>query len=405
MSEEDRGPRLRVLVLDHTAQEGGAELALLHLVEALRADDHIELRVLLLADGPLKGRLEAAGVPVAILGLDERIATARRDRALAVAARSGAGAVRFVPRLARAIRGSRADLVVANSLKSAVLTFFAAPLAHRRWVWHLHDRLAPDYLPPTLVAAMRSLAVAGPRAIVANSRATLATLPDRARRKAIVAYPGLPPEAFAAAQPPPEAPVVGIIGRVSPTKGQREFLEAAAIVAARRPDVRFRIIGGALFGEDDYEGELRERADRLGIRDRVEFTGWVTDAPERLRRLTLLVHASPVPEPFGQVIAEAMAAGVPVVATAAGGVTEILGSGDGIRGAWWTTSTGVLVRPGDPAALAAAIDAVLDAPDAAASRARAARVDAERRLTVARTAVVVAEAWRRAGGARDRGVR
>lgn len=386
--------RPRVLVLDHTAQEGGAELALLRVAEVLCDDDDLELRVLLFADGPLRERLVSAGVQTAVLPLDEGIATASRDRIVAGAAGSALSAAGYVPRLVRAIRGSRADVVVANSLKSAVFAFFAAPLAGRRWVWQLHDRLATDYLPAPLVAAMRLIAVLGPRAIVANSRATLETLPASARRKAVVAYPGLPPEAFTRAEPASGDVVVGILGRVSPTKGQREFLEAAAIVAAGRRDVRFAVIGGALFGEHGYEAELRDLAERLGIADRVEFTGWVSDAPARLRELTVLVHASPTPEPFGQVIVEAMAAGVPVVATSAGGVPEILDENGGRSDApWSTTATGVLVRPGDSTALAQAMESVLDDRVAADARAGAANADARRRFTIERTAEAIREAW------------
>jgi glycosyltransferase involved in cell wall biosynthesis len=262
-------------------------------------------------------------------------------------------------------------------------------------VWHLHDRLARDYLPAPLVHAMRLLAAFGPRAIVVNSRATLETLPARARRKSTVAYPGLPSEAFVDREAPDNsAPLVGIIGRISPTKGQREFLNAAANVADVHPGVRFAVVGAALFGEDDYEMHLAELADTLGIGERTDFTGWVDDAPERLRRMTVVVHASPVPEPFGQVVAEAMAAGVPVIAAAAGGVTEILDpDGKAGSGEWIATPTGILVRPGDPQALAAAINEVLTDPSAASARAAAAREDARHRFTIERTADAVWRVW------------
>jgi glycosyltransferase involved in cell wall biosynthesis len=386
-----------VLVLDHTAQQGGAELALLRVAEVLRAEGTVELRVLLFADGPLRAQLAAAGVQAAVLPLDTAIATAARDRVVAGAMASAVDGIRFVLRLVRAIRGSGADLVVANSLKSAVFAFFAAPLARRRWIWHLHDRLASDYLPPVLAKAMRLIALLGPRAIVTNSRATLDTLPDRARRKSVVAYPGVRPDAFRSSGEPPEDDVVGILGRVSPTKGQREFLEAAALVAAERQDVRFAVIGGALFGEIEYEAEMRALAEQLGVAHRVEFSGWVSDAAPRLRALTVLVHASPTPEPFGQVIVEAMAAGVPVIATAAGGVPEILDPEGrcSATSSWCATTTGILVKPGDHAALAAAMNAALDDADSRRRRADAARADAEKRFTITRTASTIEGVWRR----------
>lgn len=386
-------PRPRVLLLDHTAQEGGAELALVRLAAAI--GDRADLDALLFADGPVRARLTDAGVRTAIVKLDSAIATASRGSVITGIARSAGGALAFIPRLTRAIRESHANLVVANSLKSAVFAGIAAPLAGRRWVWHLHDRLAPDYLPRPLVHAMHLLASFGPQAIVVNSRATLETLPARARRKSTIAYPGLPAEAFSElATPDPAAPLVGIVGRISPTKGQREFLIAASAVADIHPDVRFAVVGAALFGEGEYETQLAELADTLGIGERTDFTGWVDDAPERMRRMTVVVHASPVPEPFGQVVAEAMAAGVPVIAAASGGVTEILDpAGSAGSDPWGATSTGILVRPEDPQALAAAINDVLTYPSAASSRAAAARNDARHRFTIEQTADAVWRVW------------
>ncbi|GAA2982013.1 glycosyltransferase involved in cell wall biosynthesis [Microbacterium terrae] len=423
---------VRVLVVDHTGQEGGAELALLRVVERIGGAD-ITVRALLLEDGPFHGRLTGAGIETAVLAADARTNRASRDRVMApaAAARTAFTTLGFVPRLARAIRGAQCDLVVANSLKSAVLVALAAPLAGRRWVWHLHDRLAPDYLPNVLVRAMRMLALIGPRRIVVNSEATLLLLPERARRKAHLAYPGLSPEAFLDAAPsqtaasvgepvePPPAPAVGepveplpaavgepvepplsaptvtMIGRISPTKGQREFLEAAAILARDRPDVRFRIVGAALFAEEDYAAQITRHAESLDLGGRLELTGWVSDPSALLRSAAVLVHASPVPEPFGQVVAEAMAAGIPVVATDAGGVREMLDpdaaaeAGSEVQ----VTRLGILVPPADSAALAEGIARVLDDPDAAAQRTAVAREAASDRFRIESTVAAVRAAW------------
>lgn len=377
----------RVLVIDHTSREGGAELALLRVAERLAP--RLEIRALLFEDGVLVGRLRRAGIRTVVLPLGGDVNTTARDRVLAPAAmlRAVSRLLAFVPRLSRAIRRSGADLVVANSLKSAVFTALSAPLAGKPWVWHLHDRLAADYLPGPLAQAMRMLAVVGPRGIVVNSGATLATLPARARAKSTLAYPGLTADAFAPAEPS-HPPIVGMVGRVSPTKGQREFLRAAALVAAAHPDARFRVTGAALFGEDAYAAEVARLPDELGIADRVELTGWVSDPAVAMRQLSVLVHASPVPEPFGQVVVEAMAAGVPVVATDAGGVPEILL--DAHAG-----PLGELVPAGDVATLARAIARALDDPDAARARATAAREVAAGRFTIDVTVDAVHDAWSR----------
>jgi glycosyltransferase involved in cell wall biosynthesis len=112
------------------------------------------------------------------------------------------------------------------------------------------------------------------------------------------------------------------------------------------------------------------------------------------------VHASPVPEPFGQVVVEAMVRGVPVVATAAGGVPEILDPDGAVTdvpapGTVHESDLGLLVAPGDVAGLAAAVVAVLDDPVAAGRRADRAHLSATTRFSVASTAGTLSDVWER----------
>ncbi|MGH1561895.1 glycosyltransferase [Mumia sp. DW29H23] len=396
---------MRVVVLDHTAALGGAEIALSRLLPALDGDRY-EVSVLLFADGPLVERLRDAGTAVEVRPLDPATATLERTavtRSPWRAAQAAGRAAAFTVGLARALRRERADLVVANSLKAALIGGTAATLARTPWVWHLHDRLSEDYLPGPVARVLRGLARRAPRQVVVNSQATLRSLGPIPADRVVVAYPGLPAPAFAPRDEPSSGdPVVGIVGRISPTKGQREFVDAAAQVVASHPEARFVVVGAALFAEGAYEAELRAYVAERGLTDHVAFTGWLADPSQTLRTLDLLVHASPVPEPFGQVVVEAMAVGIPVVATAAGGVVEILdpaGSGDtdvvtdrSVR----RTPLGQLVPPADVDALATAVRWVLDHPvDAAAAAARA-RASAQERFTLERTAEAVTTAWDRA---------
>jgi len=388
---------VRVAVLDHTAQLGGAELALLRTVRALDPAA-VEVTVVLFADGPLAGRLRDAGVAVRVLPLDPRIAQTDRaaaGRSAVGAARSAAATLPFVARLARLLRDLQPDVVHTTSLKADVIGLPAARLARRPLVWHVHDRIAEDYLPAPVARALRMLARRGPRHVVVNSRATAATLLPLPRGWTL-AYPGLAPEQVAAdpaGRPAPATPVIGLVGRVSPTKGQREFVAAAALLAERFPDARFRVVGAALFEEQAYEVELRAQVAALGLADRVELTGWAADPVGEIDRLSVLVHASPVPEPFGQVVVEGMARGVPVVATAGGGVDEIAVADDG-------TPRCLVVPPRDVPALAEAVARVLDRPEEAAARADRAWKDVQADYAVARTAERLTAVWRRASRAR-----
>lgn len=385
---------VRVVILDHTGELGGAELALVRLCAALDPI-RVQVRVVLFASGPLVSRLEAVGVRVLVLPLDRRVARTDRHAAGRSPLRfalSTLAVLPFVVRLAGLLRRLGPDVVHSTSLKADLLAVPACALARRPLVWHVHDLIAGTYLPAMLARLVQAVARRGPAHVVVNSGATARSLLPLPRGWTL-AYPGLSadqvrPDGPARAVPDP--PVVGLVGRVSPTKGQREFIEAAALVAARCPQARFRVVGAALFAEAGYERGLRELANRLGVADRLELIGWVADPVAEMDRLTVLVHASPVPEPFGQVIVEAMARGVPVVATRGGGVTEIVEP----PGA----ALGVLVAPGDPADLARGILEVLADPEAAARRARRAHAEAVERFPVTRTAETVTQVWERVAG-------
>jgi glycosyltransferase involved in cell wall biosynthesis len=357
--------RLRVVFLDHVATPSGAELALSQLIAAL---PNVDASVILGQDGPLRGALEAAGAAVEILPLDERARDVRRAQLGLHGATIRAAwlTARYTWRLARRLRELDPDVVHANSLKSGYYGALAARLAGKPVIWHLHDRLAGDYLPAVAVRLTRTAVRWLPDLVVCNSRETrrAAALP------AAPAYPVIASACALAAQPGRRngaVRTIGTVGRLTPWKGQDVFLRAFAAVAAGVPGLEARIIGAAMFGEDDYAGRLRDLAQDLGIGDRVTFTGFVADVPRELSGLDILVHASVLPEPFGNVVIEGLAAGVPVVASDAGGPAEMITHED----------NGLLVPPGDVAALAGALrrliaDAGLRARLSAAGPARAA---------------------------------
>ncbi|MFI2296562.1 glycosyltransferase [Isoptericola sp. NPDC019571] len=387
---------LRVVAVDHTAALGGGELALLRLAAELDPS-RVELRAIVLDEGPLVERLRAAGVRTVVVragarsrGMDRHALGGSWRAVLALGE-----TLRLGVRVAGVLRRADADVVHTNSLRADVVGLLAARWCRVPAVWHVHDRIADDYLPTLAVRLLRALARRGPRAVVANSEATARTLPGV--HDLTVVHPGYAPDQAVPAydaRVPPERPVVGLVGRLSPTKGQLELVRAARTVLDDHPDVRFRLVGGALFGAEAYADAVDAEIDRLGLRGAVDVVGFSDDPAGELDRLSVCVHASPVPEPFGQVVVEAMVRGVPVVATDAGGVPEI------VRPAG--EELGVLVPPGDPDALAAGLLAVLGDPGAADRRARAAYDDATRRFPARGTADAVTGVWERVAGRRRR---
>ena len=345
-------PRPRVLFVDHVARLSGGEVALARLLEAL--DGAVDAHVVTFELGPLLVTLGAAGITSEVVAMPARTTDLSRARARGLPLVALYDSTRQVLRLARRLRQLRPDVVHANSLKSCLVAGVAARLARVPCVWHVRDLVTADEYGRLPAVAIRRLARRLPATVVANSDATLAALrlPAGARPARVVVPDPLPDAFFAPADGGPAAGarvdgelVVGIVGRLAPWKGQHVFLDAFA-EAFPHGGARAHVVGDALFGEHAYRDELHAQAQRLGIADRVEFRGFRHDIRRELAALDVLVHATVTAEPFGQVVVEGMAAGLPVVATDAGGPAEIVT--DGVDG--------LLVPPGDTATLAAVLD-------------------------------------------------
>ena len=371
--------------MNHTAVLGGGELALLHLVQHLDRSRYQPV-VALFSEGPLAEALRDAGVETHILPLDPRIVQTRKESlgpGSLARLRDVAQTARYVARLARFIRSQKIALVHTNSLKADVIGGLAARLARKPLLFHVRDRIAEDYLPGSAARAFRWLCRALPDYVVANSDATLRSLRLPGKKRAATVYSGIEVREEGTgnreqgkAKRKEAGPCIGLIGRISPWKGQHIFLQAAAQVHARFPDARFQIVGSALFGEEAYERQVCALATALGLQECVEFTGFRDDVPALLDEMEILVHASTTGEPFGKVVVEGMAAGLPVVATDGGGIPEIVE--DGV--------TGLLVPMGNADALAAAICRLLAYPEAARALGCRGRQRARARFTIQETA-------------------
>lgn len=339
------GKRLKVVYLDHVARMSGGELALVRLIEAL---PDVDAHVILGEDGDLRPALEAIGATVEVLPLDPGARDVRRNEAVRLGnLRAAAITAAYTVRVARRLRALRPDIVHTNSLKSGYYGSVAARIARVPVIWHLRDRIADDYLPPGAVRLTRALLRVLPDLVVCNSAETLRTAGQHVRAGAIVGSPVVhdPYARREPSLPPRGSNVIGIVGRLAEWKGQHVFVRALAELRHEFPSTLGRIVGSAMFGEDAYERQLRALVDELGLGDAVTFTGFVPQVEDELAKLDVLVHASVVPEPFGQVVVEGMAAGLPVIATNAGGPAEVITD----------EVDGLLVPPGDVSALAAAL--------------------------------------------------
>jgi glycosyltransferase involved in cell wall biosynthesis len=344
----------RILFICHTGELGGAEFVLIDIAAHCRARCHVAL----LADGPLRGVLEAKGVGVSIIAASAHMLGVRRDAGWSRSIRAIPATLSAARRIARLARGY--DLLFATSQKAAIVAMLAGLISRRPVFWQLHDIMSAAHFGGLLRRIAVSLANVSVRTVVANSQASRAAFcaaggrPDRVQVVPI----GIDPAPFHAVTDaqaaalraslfPPDVTLIGLFGRLTAWKGQHVLIDALAGL----PGAHAVFVGDALFGEDAFRASLHARATAAGVASRVTWLGFRDDVPELMRAMDIIVHASTAPEPFGRVIVEAMLARRPVIATRGGAAGEILGE-----------TYPYLVTAGDPAVLAGATRRIMDLP-------------------------------------------
>ncbi len=316
---------------------GGAEAMLQTILDGAGESGH-ELEPIFFEDGPWPQELSE-------LGLRVEIVKAGRVRNVARFAMT-------VRRLAALFRERQPDVILNWATKTQLYGSPAAALAGMsdRVIWWQHAIAGRHWLDfGANLLPTRAIACYSTAAAEAQQRL-------RPRRRTIVIPAGAKPVSPVAPQTPPMlpslpagVPLVGIVGRLQQWKGQDRLLQAQALLREHGHPLHLVIVGGDSYGlSPRYAASLPALIARLGLDDAVTLTGEVADATALIERFDVLVNASD-PEPFGIVLIEAMAAGVPVVAVDAGGPRDIVEH----------ARTGMLARSGEPADLAAALEPLL----------------------------------------------
>jgi glycosyltransferase involved in cell wall biosynthesis len=347
----------RVLFLTHVGDPGGAELKMIDLCQATR--DRAE--VMLFQHGSLEEILRRQAIKVSVCAMPSSAREVRREGGLRSIVRAVPAVLSMIRSVAR--KGRQFDVVVCFSQKSFMVASLAKPFMRRPILWFMNDILSPEHFSRTLIRLLVSVSRYSADHIALNSKASLSAWRSAGGRERAVSviYPGLQVEQmmgqlqdsraialFKSKYSPDGQPLVGMFGRIGRWKGQDVFLRAIA----RSPGVRAVIVGGALFGEEEYERQVRKLASDLALEDRVVFVGQVSEVMTLMAACDVVAHCSTAPEPFGLVIAEAMLAGTPVIASDAGGAREIV----------TPEETGQLTPLEDHEALAAAISRYLANP-------------------------------------------
>lgn len=343
---------MRILFYSHTGQVSGAERVLLMILSQL-GRDRFDSLVVCPEQGPLQEMVNELGVPLeSVAGLDARF-TWRVDD-LARYCKSFFGVIR---QLRRRVVDNKPDLLHANSIRSGLVATAATAGLGTRVVWHLHD-LLPRHPLSTAIRALASLStrtrmIAVSEAVGRNFRGRFSRL---LKDRVTVILNSIDLDKF---QPDATARrrirrelrfratdiAIGIVGQVTPRKGQLELLRAFAGTLTSAPNSILLIVGVPMFNRDhEYLELLKRTTAELGIGKKVRILGARSDVGAIMRTLDLLVVNSSA-EPFGLVIPEAMACGTPVLAPAVDGIPEIITHGE----------NGWLMPANDEAALTEAI--------------------------------------------------
>jgi len=206
----------------------------------------------------------------------------------------------------------------------------------------VHDQLRADGLPDKMLSVVHNGIETGAFADVEDRSAALRSALD------------LPEDAF----------VVGTVGAYTPEKGQRDLLEALGRLCPSHPKLHGVLVGDGV----EYEA-LEAHARKAGIADRVRFAREQTDIPTLLAFFDLFCCSS-LSEGFSLAVLEAMASACPIVTTRAGGIRDLVRH----------DQEALMVEPGDSAALADGIRALMDDPERALSLGKAARARAQSRF-------------------------
>ena len=350
-----------VLVLsNHGEIVGGGEVSLLTLLKGL---DRSYWRPIVVV--PSEG---AVATSCRALGLSTHVVSLPSLRCPSPAM------FRSLVNLCRLVRDMGVTLLHANGSRAMFYAGMVGRLVGRPVVWHL--RLwRPDPILDWLLARLATRTIAISEAV----RARLRRWP-RAYGRCSVVPNGIDLETFFPIKDagsvrdalgiPPTARLIGTVGRLVPFKGHQYLLDALVQLRHSHPTVRLLIVGAG-----PERGTFERYAQAKGLVGAAMFLGHRADVADLLASMEVFILASEA-EDFGRVLLEAMAMERPVVATAAGGVPEVVEA----------NKTGLLVKPADPAALAEAISALLADSGRAQAMGRAGRVRVETHFDLRRHA-------------------
>ena len=367
------GKFLRVTFITHYPELYGANRSLLNLIDGLQAHG-VQASVVCRAGGPLTEELANRGVPFCVFPFRYWLNPSQPRHWLNGLARF-LEIARSVPALKQQVAPWQPDIIYTNSSVIPIGALLARALG-KPHVWHIREFAVEHFgLRHDLGGLFFRFWLNRAAAVIAISQSIKDGVLSGVRSKIHVIYNGVigidDLKKLAAPAVHPEAEtdrfIFAIAGLLHPSKGQKEAIEALALVHRKHPQAGLLIAGT---GENNYGQELQTLARDLGVAAQVQFLGFVDDIYAVFGRANAVLMCSRF-EAMGRVTAEAMAAGKPVIGYNDAGTAEIVDHG----------KTGLLYE-GGPKNLADAMENLIGDPALVLELGRNARKKAEEEFTV-----------------------
>jgi glycosyltransferase involved in cell wall biosynthesis len=332
---------LKILFVHHNSSKGGAELSLVDLTSNLSDEIH---PVSAVPNGPLSQSLESRKIPTFIVPMRPLVKSVNPAYWLM----TGFNCLRIVFELIGICRKEKVKVIHANSLTACI---YAAPvsfLCRIPLIWHERDLARHPFLTP-IIAKFAKRIIAISNAVAENLKLELGV-----NKKIRMIYNGIDVERFHHTEPagvpafpglPAGKKIVLMAAQFVRWKRHNDFIIMASYVREKNPDAFFVLAGDReIQAQQKYVRELESSIVEKGLKDHFAWTGYVVDMPGLLQNADCVVLPAER-EPFGRIVAEAMAAGKPVVSVNSGAIPEIIED----------NVSGFVCEPGDCRAMAEAV--------------------------------------------------
>ncbi|MFA5031968.1 MAG: glycosyltransferase family 4 protein [bacterium] len=332
----------KVLFFDHSAQFGGAERSLLDMIAGLKKTDN----VFVTSNEAILARFKKKGIRCILFPMPSKIVNKKRNTGINL------GEIyiilKLISRFINLLRKENPDVVYTNSQKAHLIGGISGRILQIPVCVHFRDIFNRNLFSKIWTVGIYLIA----NKLIVISNAVAKQFPASGKIKII--YNGIDIKLNSEKRKKKSSCfTVGYAGQIARWKGIEYFIQSAGIIMQRKNiGVKFIIVGGPIFGDEEYLKELKDLTKELKLEENIQFKGVVENAINEISEFDVLVHPSVFPEPFGRVLIEAGVLGKPVIATNIGAVPEIVIDGE----------TGILVPVKNASAIAEGIIKLFDNP-------------------------------------------